>query len=139
LMASDEYEKLLEKAYSLLPEKATKKERFEIPVVESIVQGSKTIIKNFEAIALTLRRKPYEVSKYLARELAVPISVEGQRLVLQGKFYDRVLNEKIKNYTETYVICKECKKPDTKLTEMGRGVRMLVCEACGARSPVRAR
>lgn len=135
---SDEYEKLLEKAYSLLPEKAIGKERFEIPVVESITQGNKTIIKNFEAIALTLRRKPYEITKYLSRELAVPISVEGQRLVLQAKFYDRVLNEKIKNYTETYVICKECKKPDTKIVEMGRGLRMLVCEACGARSPVRA-
>ncbi|MEW6329106.1 MAG: translation initiation factor IF-2 subunit beta [Candidatus Micrarchaeota archaeon] len=137
-MVSEDYDKLLEKAYSLLPEKATRRERFEVPVVESMIQGSKTIIKNFEGIALALRRKPYEISKYLARELAVPISVEGQRLVLQGKFYDRVLNEKIKNYTEMYVICKECKKPDTKITEMGRGMRMLVCEACGARSPVRA-
>ncbi|MBI4399764.1 translation initiation factor IF-2 subunit beta [Candidatus Micrarchaeota archaeon] len=136
-MVLENYEELLDKGYKSLPEKVLRHERFEIPLVESFNQGSKTILKNFDFISQTLRRKPEEIVKYLTKELAVPISIEGQRLILQSKFNERILNEKIKSYCETFVICKECKKPDTKLQELERGRRMLVCEACGARAPVR--
>ena len=133
-----EYDKLLERAYSSLPEKASSGARFEMPVVESFVQGNKTIIKNFDEISSKLRRSPGEIMKYLSRELAVPMSKEGAGLVLQGKFYDRMLNEKLKKYVTSFVICKECKKADTKIVNVDRGMKSIVCEACGARSPVRA-
>lgn len=131
------YDELLERAYASLPEKVGSGERFEMPVVESLTQGNKTIIKNFDEIVQKLRRNPGEIMKYLSRELAVPMSKEGAGLVLQGKFYDRVLNEKLRRYVTTYVICKECKKADTKIVDVERGVKVIVCEACGARSPVR--
>jgi translation initiation factor 2 subunit 2 len=131
------YDELLERAYASLPEKVGSGERFEMPVVESLTQGNKTIIKNFDEIVQKLRRNPGEIMKYLSRELAVPMSKEGAGLVLQGKFYDRVLNEKLRRYVATYVICKECKKADTKIVDVERGVKVIVCEACGARSPVR--
>jgi len=133
-----EYDKLLERAYSSLPEKASGGARFEMPIVESFVQGNKTIIKNFDEISNKLRRTPEELMKYLSRELAVPMSKEGAGLVLQGKFYDRVLNEKLKKYVTSFVICKECKKADTKIMGGERGTKTIICEACGARSPVRA-
>jgi len=131
------YDELLERAYSLLPEKATKRERFEMPVIESFIQGNKTIIKNFDSIAERLRRRQDEIAKYFFRELAIPGTLEGRNLILNGKFHDRVLNDRLKTYVESYVLCKECKKADTKLIEMERGVKIMVCEACGARSPVR--
>lgn len=131
------YEKLLDRAYSLMPDKAGSGERFEVPIVDSFTQGSKTIIKNFSFIAETLRRDKSLLIKFLSKELAVPASLEGKRLVLAGRFNERILNERIQAFTNTYVLCKECKKPDTKLIEAGRGVRTLVCEACGARSPVK--
>jgi translation initiation factor 2 subunit 2 len=133
-----EYDALLERAYSSLPEKAGSAGRFEMPVVESFIQGNKTIIKNFDDICAKLRRTPAEIMKYLSRELAIPMSKEGAGLVLQGKFYDRALNEKLKKYVTTYVICKECKKADTKIAAVDRGAKVIICEACGARSPLRA-
>jgi translation initiation factor 2 subunit 2 len=132
-----EYDGLLDRAYSSLPEKAGSAGRFEMPVVESFIQGNKTIIKNFDEICAKLRRTPAELMKFLSRELAIPMSKEGAGLVLQGKFYDRLLNEKLKKYVAAYVICKECKKADTKIVEVERGVKTIVCEACGARSPLR--
>ncbi len=131
------YEELLDRAYSMMPKNAGTVERFEIPIVDSFSQGSKTIIKNFDFIVETLRRDRALLIKFLSRELAVPASQEGKRLVLAGRFNDRVLNERILAFTNTYVLCKECKKPDTKLIDAGRGVKTLVCEACGARSPVK--
>ncbi len=132
-----EYEKLLERAYSRIPERMTKAERFEIPLVDILIQGPRTVIRNFEFIATTLRRKPDDLLRFMIKELAVPGSIDGPRAVLHRKFNDKQLNDRVKSFTETYVLCKECHKPDTKLVEVSRGVHMMICEACGARSPVR--
>lgn len=133
----DEYEQLLDKAYKAVPQKASTGERFEIPIAEVQPQGSKTIVRNFDFIASTLRRPPEQLMKYMQRELAVPTTIEGPRLVLHGKFNDRSINEKVRNFCDIFVLCKECKKPDTHIVPGEHGIKMLVCEACGARSPVR--
>lgn len=130
-----EYEKLLSRIYSALPEKSESGARFEMPVMDSFIQGNKTIIRNFDEIAQKLRRDGKELAKYFSRELAVPVTVEGSRAVVQGKFYDKFLNEKLQKYVKLCVLCKECKKADTKIVEVERGVKMVVCEACGARFP----
>ena len=132
----DDYEKLLERARGALPEKTQAFERFETPAIESFQQGSKTIIRNFDIILQKIRREPAIVAKYFSRELAVPATVEGGKLVLNGKFYERNLKDKLSAFVDAAVVCKECKRPDTKIVEKD-GIKTLVCEACGARSPVR--
>ncbi len=131
------YEELLKRARSALPEKTRAFERFEPPVPEIQVQGAKTILRNFEVICTKLRREPALLSKYLSKELAVPATIDGGKLILHGKVYERSLNEKMANFISSYVVCKECKRPDTKLVDGAHGIRTLVCEACGARAPAR--
>lgn len=133
-----DYEKLLDKAYAKVPAKSGTGERFEMPAFETLMQGNKTIVKNFKIVVEKIRREPEFLIKYLSKELAVPITMEGDKLTLHGKFYDRVLNEKLTNFVNAFVICKECKRPDTKIVGSDRGVKFLVCEACGARAPVKA-
>jgi len=130
------YDEYLDRAYKNLPEKTAKTERFEIPMVEVIVQGNKTIIKNFDVITNKLRRNPRHMAKYLFKELAVPGTVEGGRLILNSKLPERAIVEKIKSYIEIFLYCKQCKLPDTKLVEVDRGLNMMICEACGARGAV---
>ncbi|MBI5229491.1 translation initiation factor IF-2 subunit beta [Candidatus Micrarchaeota archaeon] len=132
-----DYENLLDRVYSSLPEKKSSSERFEIPQADIFVEGNKTMIKNFDEICSRLRREPREVAKYLFKELATPGQVQGGRLVLQRKLYYKSVNEKIVSYIESCVLCKECKKPDTHTEAYDRNVKLLVCEACGARSPIR--
>ena len=132
---SEDYKKLLERAYSKLPEKTEVSERFEIPTAEILVQGNRTLIKNFDSISNKLRRDPKHIAKYLSKELAAPGSVDGVRLVLNAKLSERSINERIKDYVNMYVICKQCKRPDTKLVEEDR-LPVMICEACGARSSV---
>lgn len=131
------YEALLDSLYSKLPEKKTSGERFETPVADTFLQGSKTIVKNYDFICSTLRRTPEEVAKYLFKELAVPGVIAGGRLTLQGKFSQKTVQERIQSYCDIQVICKECGKPDTHIVSYDRNVRMLVCEACGAKHPIR--
>ena len=131
------YEEMLKRARAALPEKTLAFERFEPPTPEVQIQGAKTILRNFEVICTKVRREPALLSKYLSKELAVPATIDGGKLVLHGKVYERVLNEKMSNFISSYVVCKECKRPDTKLVDGPHGIRTLVCEACGARAPAR--
>jgi len=132
-----DYDDLLNRAYDALPKDRDSSERFEVPRVKAFIQGSKTIVQNFDVLCQQLRREDKFLMKFFTKELAVPGTLDGKRLVLQGKFPERVLNERLDIFVKMYVICKECGKPDTKIVEQGRGLRMLVCEACGARAPVK--
>ncbi|HIH18812.1 TPA: translation initiation factor IF-2 subunit beta [Candidatus Micrarchaeota archaeon] len=131
-----DYEKMLDRARAALPEKTLTFERFETPAIESFLQGNKTIVRNFDVILQKIRRPPEMLARYFSKELAIPASVEGSKLVLNGKFYDRNLKEKLQAFVDAAVVCKECKRPDTKITER-EGIKTLVCEACGARAPVK--
>lgn len=132
-----EYDELLDKAFKELPEKATKSERFEPPVISSFLQGKQTVIKNISEVADKIRREPDHIMRFMSRELATPASFDGKRGVIQGNFKEDLLNSRLKKYMDEYVLCGQCKKPDTSLV-MFEGVKHKRCEVCGARSPVKA-
>ncbi len=133
----DSYNALLDKAYSELPDKAKEHDvRFEIPVLDIYQQSNKTMIKGFTNLCEKIRREPKYVCKYFSKELAVPVSVEGNNMVLYGKFTIRMVTTKFEKYLKKYVLCPECGKPDSHILEQ-EGIKLLVCEACGARTSVR--
>ncbi len=134
----ENYEQMLDKAYEQIKPIESKRERFEIPVVEGHVQGNKTIITNFKHICDYLRRSPTHVEKFMEKELAAPGKAEGERLVLTRKVQSSSINEKIKRYVNEFVICKECGKPDTELIKQER-LLFLHCLACGAKHSVRSK
>ncbi len=130
------YEELLHSAFENLPKAAAGTERLEIPEPELLFQGTQTIVKNFSLVAKALRREPKHLLKFLSKELASPGSLDGERAVFQTKLSVRVLQQKIESYKTEFVICKECKRPDTDLVLQNR-ILQLKCQACGARSAVR--
>jgi translation initiation factor 2 subunit 2 len=131
------YEELLEAARKQIPEKTSSGERFEPPLPEIMLMGTKTTIKNFDFICQKLRREGAFLAKYLSKELAIPSTIEGTRLVLHGKIPNRLIDEKLGNFISKYVLCKECGRPDTKLVDGEHGIKTLICEACGARAPAK--
>ena len=130
------YEKLLEQAMSKLPNKSESSERFQMPRANILPAGARTIITNFVEIANSLRRKPYHLQKFLLKELATSGELDGNRLVVQGRFRSDVVNRKIDLYAKEYVLCPECGKPDTKFVKEDRYL-FLKCEACGSRHVVK--
>ncbi len=137
ILLDTSYEQLLDRAFAQLPSLAAEKSDFKIPEVDSIIQGAKTIIRNFSQIADVARREPDDIAKYLTRELAAPVSIGDQKLTISTKAQAAVLNDKIRKYFQAFVICKECGKPDTHIEGTQRGYETLVCEACGARYTVK--
>lgn len=133
-----EYESLLKKAYKNLPKQEKATERFEIPKATGHVEGNKTIITNFKAICVVLRRDVQHLIKYLQRELATPAILQDTRLILSRKISSTLINEKIQRYVNEFVLCSECKKPDTQLMKEDR-ITQLKCMACGAKHPIRTK
>ena len=127
-----DYEKMLKEAKEHLPEPVAGKERFEIPKVKGRIEGNKTIISNFTQIASTLGRNQQHLLKYVLKELATPGTFRGQAVIFGSKIPAQKINEKIESYAEEFVFCKECGKPDTKMTKEG-DIYYIKCQVCGAR------
>ena len=130
------YEELLDKAYDKLPKLKDSGERFEIPKADVTTEGGQTIVKNFVQIANDLRREPDHLMKFLTKELAAPGALKPPRAVFTARLTQKAVQDKIAVYVREYVICKECKRPDTKLVKKDR-ITTLVCEACGAKYGVK--
>ena len=130
-----DYSELLKRAKSELPDLKKMEERFEIP--RAVVQtGKQTLIKNFSEIAKTLRRDPKYIAKFLFKELAVPGSIRNGELLLQGRIYPDLIDQRIEEYVKEFVFCHECGKADTVIEKSDR-MLFIRCEACGARKTAR--
>jgi translation initiation factor 2 subunit 2 len=137
MSSENNYEQLLDDIYARLPKNASKGERFEMPRFDYFSEGNKTIIKNFKTVTDKIRRDPEFLAKYLSKELAVPVEVSGERLILQRKLPGDMMNRKLEEFINKYVMCKECNRPDTHMEDLGHRVKELICEACGARKAIR--
>jgi translation initiation factor 2 subunit 2 len=132
------YEELLNQAYSKVKVIKGSGERFEIPSIQGRFEGKKTILTNFFQIASYLRRDPEHLIKFLTKELATKAQKEGDRLILNMKVSSKKINPKIEQYVNEFVLCKECKKPDTEILKEGK-IATLHCLACGAKHVIQTK
>jgi len=132
-----DYNYLLERAYSMLPKRASKAHRFVLPKVNAVTIGSYTTIRNFKDIYDTLRRSPKHLSRFLLRKIGVAGSIDESSgsLTLHGRVSASTLNRLLEIYVKKYVVCPTCGSWDTILERKGR-VWLLRCEACGAETSV---
>lgn len=130
------YEELLKRARSQIPEVVSKRERLELPRINLSVIGMRTIVYNFKEVAEALNRDPQHLLKFLTREMATAATMQEARVIFQGKFSRETLERLTQRYMESFVTCPVCKRPDTKIVKEKR-LSFLVCEACGAKSSVR--
>jgi translation initiation factor 2 subunit 2 len=134
----EDYRALLDRARANLPVVKVASERFQIPEADVMTDGKNTVIRNFQEIAEVLRRDPAHVIGYLARELGCPGVLDLPRGILKSRVSKEAIAQRLREYTDKYVICSECKRPDTHLSKEGR-LTLLICEACGAQRPVTMR
>jgi len=130
-----DYEELLKRARSQIPEVVSKRERLELPRLHHAVIGMRTIIYNFKEVADALNRDPQHILKFLTREMATAATMQEPRAIFKGKFSSETLGRLLQRYMESFVVCPVCKRPDTKIVKEKR-LSFLICEACGAKSSV---
>jgi translation initiation factor 2 subunit 2 len=131
-----DYEELLKRARSKLPEVGVKSERLELPRLHYARIGMRTVIYNFKEVADALNRNPQHLLKFLSGEMATAATAQGSRVIFQGKFSEDTFERLIQRYMEAFVLCPVCKRPDTRIVKEKR-LSFLVCDACGARSSIK--
>ena len=134
-----EYKKMLENVYKEVKQVSDKEsKRFEVPKIRGSFEGKKTILINFFQIADYIRRKHEHFQKFILKELATSGYRDGDRLILNIKVPSLKINHKIEEYLKEFVLCKECRKPDTELIKENR-LNFVHCLACGAKHSVRSK
>lgn len=138
-MAVTNYEKLLKRIQGNLTEtKKSSDKRFELPPVDVMWEGQKTFLRNFLDYPKVLRRDPEKILQYLSKEFAVPAERMAEKAIFIGKRDPEDFSRLFKIYLKDYVECPTCKSPDTKI-EKEKRISFLVCEACGAKSPLKGK
>jgi translation initiation factor 2 subunit 2 len=132
------YDSLLNRAISKTPNPNASGERFIVPKPKTFIEGRTTVWDNFEEIRDTLNRDQDQFLKFLLKEMGTAGKVEGNRLVLQGRFTSEQIGSLVDEYVGEYVRCAECGRPDTKLVKYDR-VTTLKCDACGAQRSIQKR
>jgi len=131
------YLKILDEVLSMLPKSATGAgDRAIILNPEILHESRRTIVLNFKDMAEKLNRDPAHLAKFLSKESGKPGSVEGERLIIQGRLSNEELRRLLELYVREFVKCPICGGLDTKIVSEKR-LRFLVCEICGAKSSVR--
>jgi len=127
----------LDKAREGLPKGASKSERFELPNPVTMVMGNRTVLQNFKDICDKMNRDPQHLIRFLSKEMATAGSIEGGHATFQGKFGSETIRNLLERYVREFMRCPVCGGPDTKIMKEHRFV-FLICEACGAKWPMRA-
>jgi len=112
--------------------------RYRMPAVFGKIEGSgngiKTVIPNIYEVGLSLHRNPAEVNKFFGCELGAQTtySPETNRAVVNGAHTDVALQALIHRYVEAYVLCPNCRLPETEY-KIKSDVIFHKCAACGAK------
>jgi translation initiation factor 2 subunit 2 len=130
------YDELLKRACSEMPQVSVKRERLEMPRLFITNVGMRTIISNFKEVADILNRDPQHILKFLTREMATAATFHDGRAIFQGRFRRDSFDRLLQRYMEGFVVCPVCKRPDTKVVKEKR-LSFLVCNACGAKSSIK--
>ena len=126
------YNQLLDRLYMSLPQKAKESVRYEMPTAISMIQGKQTIWKNFIKCAKDLDRDQNLLYKFVMKEISTSSTiVNNQALVLNGAFDNQKINLILEKFINAFVLCSECKKPDTTIITQ-HNIKVLKCSACGA-------
>ena len=133
-----DYESLLKRLQDKLGNESRKAvSRLEVPTPQIIWVGQRTIFRNFMEFPKALRREPPKLLLYLNKELASAGYIAGERVIFLGRKEPSSFGALIDRYVKDYVICPVCGSPDTR-TEKNKKLGFLLCEACGARSSIKA-
>ncbi|KAJ1025567.1 hypothetical protein NDA18_003910 [Ustilago nuda] len=137
------YQELLARVFKTLrdqnPALSGDKKKFTMVPPQVARDGSKkTVFANVVDICKRMHRQPEHVIQFLFAELGTIGSVDGsQRLVIRGRFQPKQIENVLRRYITEYVICKTCKRPETKLSKENR-IFFVTCEKCGSQRSVSA-
>jgi len=119
--------------------------RYKMEHIQSKIEGKgngiKSVIVNLSSIAHSLGRDPAYVVKFFGFELGAQVTANpsDDRYIINGAHDAAKLQDSLDGFINKFVICKQCKNPETDLIVMKDGRIIRDCKACGQRTDVELR
>jgi len=113
--------------------------RYKMPKIAGKIEGRgngiKTLLVNVREVAMALNREAPEVTKFFGTELGAQTTFEAEtdRAIVNGAHSDVLLLEKMRTYIEKFVLCGNCKLPETHY-KIKDSIITQRCLACGAKT-----
>ncbi len=115
--------------------------RYKMPTVVGKIEGKgngiKTVIVNISDLAIALKREAGEVNKFFGCEIGAQTTYNEKdvKAIVNGAHTDQVLQSCIHKYIEAFVLCPNCKLPET-VYKIKNGCIWHRCKACGTKEMV---
>ena len=108
--------------------------RYKMPRIVAKVEGRgngiKTVLVNVVDLGQSLNREAPEITKFFGCELGSQTTFSADRAVVNGAHTAQSLQEHLCKYIENFVLCAQCKLPETHYKIKG-GLISQKCLACG--------
>lgn len=109
-----------------------------MPLIQAKSEGSgngiKTNILNLSEVATALARPAAYIMKYFGFELGAQTTIDNknERYLINGVHQLDKLQDCLDGFIEKFVLCPQCKNPETVLEVLRGGFLQRDCKACGA-------
>jgi translation initiation factor 5 len=119
--------------------------RYKMERIQSKIEGKgngiKSVIVNLSSIAHSLSRDPAYVVKFFGFELGAQVTANpsDDRYIINGAHDAAKLQDYLDGFINKFVLCKQCKNPETDLIVQKDGNIIRDCKACGQRTAVENR
>lgn len=116
--------------------------RYRMPLLLTKIEGKgngiKTVIPNMSDVARALTRPPTYPTKFFGCELGAQTSFDekADRYIVNGAHNASRLRELLDSFIDKFVLCGECKNPETELIITKTDDIIRDCKACGQRTNV---
>jgi len=109
--------------------------------IEGKGNGIKTVLPNVSDVARSLSRPPSYPTKYFGGELGAQSTIDekNDRYIVNGAHDANRLRELLDGFIDKFVLCGECKNPETDLFLTKNEDIFRDCKACGARTQIDSR
>ena len=116
--------------------------RYRMPLLQTKIEGRgngiKTVVANMSDVARALSRPPTYPTKFFGCELGAQTTFDekGDRYIVNGAHQPDQLRKLLDDFIDKFVLCGNCKNPETDLKITKEAMILRDCKACGARSDV---
>jgi len=113
-------------------------QRYRMPAILTTTEGRgngiKTVFTNIRDIAAAIFRNVDVLHMYFGLELGARATFDPDenKYYAMGDFPVDILQRKVYEFIERFVLCRNCRSPETDVEAGPRGTVVLRCRACGA-------
>ena len=104
--------------------------RYQMDKIKFIDQKHKTVIDNFDKVCHDIKRDPKILIDFYKKRLGVSIIHKDGKIFLPSNIDKNKINQFLREFIETYVLCDRCKLPETRLDKDKDDI-YLSCDSCG--------